>query len=63
MSEATDVPPLAYALYVLDSEGNVVDYIQKDDYASGTFANVATAGENTLIAVTLAEVEALISKQ
>lgn len=63
MSEATDVPPLAYALYVLDSEGNVVDYIQKDDYASGSFANVATAGENTLIAVTLAEVEALISKE
>ena len=61
MSAANNIPPIVFALYALDSEGNVIDYVQKTDYASNAFANTAVAGENTLIAVTLSEVEALVS--
>jgi hypothetical protein len=61
MSAANNIPPIVFALYALDSEGNVIDYVQKTDYASDAFANTAVAGKNTLIAVTLSEVEALVS--
>ena len=59
MSKVSSVPPLVFAFYVIDGER--VEYVQKS-YDETPFTNSAELGSLKLHAVTLSEVEAVLSK-
>jgi hypothetical protein len=59
MSNSTEVPALIFALYVI--EGNNIEYIQKE-YSESKFAGETTLNNVTLHAVTVSEIQAILSE-
>ena len=59
MSNSTEVPALIFALYVI--EGNNIEYIQKE-YSESKFAGETTLNNVTLHAVTISEIQAILSE-